>query len=281
MSTQSLTPVVSTASTTATFMVLRQDQESRAYRWLGLLSRTDGDFRFRYTADAASDPGLPTLPGFPDRTREYESPQLFATFANRVMTPRRDSYQSFLSMIGLSGGDADPFEVLARTWGTRATDRIQVLPVPTLDDAGHLQMRFLVHGGRYVDPEAQVLGTVDAGDRLRLAREPENQYDDLAILVCKDDSESVRPVGYVPAPLAPFVHSLWDQGIDPEVTAEAVNMPDSPLASNQMRLLARLEAAAGSGFDVMAALNPERLVLGPDDIRKSHSHSRILGRNQA
>lgn len=267
MSTQSLTTTASTGSRTATFMVLRQDQESRAYRWLGLLSRSGGEFRFRYTADATSDPNLQTLPGFPDRAQEYESPDLFATFANRVMTPRRDSYQRFLSMIGLSGEDADPFEVLARTWGTRATDRIQVLPVPTIDDAGRLQMRFLVHGGRYVDPDAQVLGTVAAGDRLRLSHEPDNQHDDLAILVCTDDSGLTRPVGYVPAPLAPFVHALWDHGIDPAVTAEAINMPDAPLASNQMRLLARLEATVGSGFDVMAALNPERVVTpSPEDV---------------
>ena len=47
--------------------------------------------------------------------------------------------------------------------------------------------------------------------------------------------------------------------IDPEVTAETVNMPDAPLASNQMRLLARLEATVGGDFDIMTALNPERV----------------------
>lgn len=267
MSTHTLSPATSAGLGTVDFLVLRQDEDTRAYRWLGLLSRHDDEFHFRYTPEAASDAGLRTLPGFPDPTRQYESRHLFATFANRVMTPRRDSYQSFLDMLGLSGEDVDPFEVLARTWGTRTTDRIQVLPVPTVDEGGRLRVRFLVHGGRYVDPEAAVLGTVNAGDRLMLVREAENPEDPLAILVCSKLSGSGRRLGYVPAPLAPFVHALWDKGIDLQVTAERVNMPDAPLASNQMRLLARLEATVGQDFDVMAALNPERVVTGrPDDV---------------
>ena len=251
-------PAVSAGPGAADFLVLRQDADTRAYRWLGVLSRHDGEFHFRYTGEAASDADLRTLPGFPDPTRQYASANLFATFANRVMTPRRDSYQSFLEMIGLSGEDIDPFEVLARTWGTRVTDRIQVLPVPKLDEGGRLRMRFLVHGGRYVDPDAKVLGTVNAGDRLALVHQPGNQEDSLAVLVCVDGS--ARAVGYVPAPLAPFVHALWERAIEPEVMAEKATMPDAPLASNQMRLLARLEAAVGADFDVMAALNPERVV---------------------
>lgn len=260
MSTHILSHAVSASPGAAEFLVLRQDADTRAYRWLGVLSRHDGEFHFRYTDKAASDADLRTLPGFPDPTRQYASANLFATFANRVMTPRRDSYQSFLDMIGLSGEDIDPFEVLARTWGTRVTDRIQVLPVPKLDQGGRLRMRFLVHGGRYVDPDAKVLGRVSAGDRLTLVREPGNPEDSLAVLVCVDGSE--RAVGCVPAPLAPFVHALWERGIEPEVMAEKVTMPDVPLASNQMRLLARLEATVPADFDVMAALNPERVAAG-------------------
>ena len=259
VSTDMLGPKTSAGLGTAEFLVLRQDQLTRGYRWLGLLSRHNGEFHFQYTPQAAADPELRPLPGFPDPDREYRSNGLFATFANRVMTPRRDSYQGFLDMIGLSGDLADPFEVLARTWGTRATDLIQVLPVPVVDEAGRLRMRFLVHGGRYVDPDAEVLTTVHAGDRLSLVPEPENPQDKRAVLVGAGGPGPDRRVGYIPAPLVPFVHSLWAHGIDPEVTAERVNSPHAPLGSNQMRMLARLEATVGGGFDVMAALNPEQV----------------------
>lgn len=52
---------------TPTFLVLRQDPDSREYRWLGLLSRSEDEYTFRYTAEAASDQRLRPLPGFADR----------------------------------------------------------------------------------------------------------------------------------------------------------------------------------------------------------------------
>jgi hypothetical protein len=257
MTAPALTPALSAPSSAVEFLVLRQDPESREYRWLGVLGRQDDEYRFSYTADVAADASTRPLPGFPDRHKEYRSTELFATFANRVMTPRRDSYREFLSLIGLSDGVADPFEVLARTWGTRVTDRIQVLPVPVVDERGRLRTRFLVHGGRHVDPAAEALRAIKAGDRLALVREPDNPHDPRAVLVCVAGEVPHRPVGYVPAPLVPLIEHLSIRGIEPEVTAEAVNLPGGPQVSNQMRLLARLEAEVGEGLDVLAALDPE------------------------
>ena len=65
MSTHALSPAVSAGPGAADFLVLRQDADTRAYRWLGVLSRHDGEFHFRYTDEAASDADLQTLPGFP------------------------------------------------------------------------------------------------------------------------------------------------------------------------------------------------------------------------
>lgn len=252
-----LTPATSAPPSAAEFLVLRQDPESREYRWLGVLGRDDGEYRFSYTADVAADASIRPLPGFPDRHRDYRSTELFATFANRVMTPRRDSYRAFLTLIGLPDGVADPFEVLARTWGTRVTDRIQVLPVPVVDERGRLHTRFLVHGGRHVDPEADALRTVKSGDRLALVQEPDNVHDPRAVVVCVSGEGANKRLGYVPAPLVPLIDHLLIHGVEPEVTAEAVNLPGGPQVSNQMRLLARLEAEVGEGFDIMAALSPE------------------------
>lgn len=246
------------SSNALSFLVLRQDPDSREYRWLGVLSRRDEEYVFRYTPKAANDDALRPLPGFADRQVEYRSTGLFATFANRVMTPRRDSYRHFLNMIGLDQQLPDPFEVLARTWGTRATDRIQVLPVPRVDTNGQLLTRFLVHGGGYVDPDAQALRRLQPGDPLALVAEPGNANDPLAVLVCTPQTGVPDDrLGYVPRPLAPFVHALWAEGAGIKVVAENINLPEDELASNQMRLLARLEAVVKPDFDVMAALDPE------------------------
>lgn len=236
------------------FLTLHQDPETRAYRVIGRLDRIGGNYLFCYAESVAIDPDGPLLPGFPERERRYESRNLFATFANRVMTPRRDSYRHHLQMLGLAETESpEPFEVLARTWGSRATDLIQLLPIPRVDATGALTTRFLVHGGRYVDPQAEHLRRVRIGERLGLLPEPSNPQDPSAVLVLEQDTGG--PLGYIPGPLTPFIHHLWAIAPDIRVVAEHVNLPDDRLASNQMRLLVRLETVVAPDFDVVEALD--------------------------
>jgi hypothetical protein len=63
----------------------------------------------------------PLLVHFPELDREYRSNEIFPIFANRVMSPRRSDFGSFLERLDL-GPDATPFEILARSAGSRATD---------------------------------------------------------------------------------------------------------------------------------------------------------------
>jgi hypothetical protein len=237
------------------FLVLRQDSDTREYAVVGRLDREDDQYVFRYAPKVADNPNAALLPGFPDRRLTYRARALFATFSNRVMTPRRDSYQDYLGLLGLEGGEPEPFEVLARTWGTRATDRIQVLPIPRVGRGGHLQTRFLVHGGGHVDPDGLALSRVRVGDELQLRHEPENSVDANAVLVLRMREED--RLGYIPRPLAPFIHALWRAHVEPVVIAEHINPPGARLVSNQMRLLARLEAHVPAGFDVEAALGQD------------------------
>ncbi|MGB7964117.1 MAG: HIRAN domain-containing protein [Propionicimonas sp.] len=237
------------------FLVLRQDPDTREYAVVGRLDREGDEYVFRYAPRVSEGPNASPLPGLPDRRQTYRSRALFATFSNRVMTPRRDSYQDYLGLLGLQGGEPEPFEVLARTWGTRTTDRIQVLPIPRVGPGGHLQTRFLVHGGAHVDPDGRALRRVRVGDQLQLRREPENPVDTSAVLVLRMGEED--RLGYIPRPLAPFIHALWAANVEPVVIAEHINLPGARLVSNQMRLLARLEARAPDGFDVEAALGQD------------------------
>lgn len=234
------------------FLVLRQDPATREYAVVGRLDHEADQYVFRYEPEVAEDPNAAPLPGFPDLRRTYRSPALFATFSNRVMTPRRDSYRDYLGLLGLQGSEPEPFEVLARTWGTRTTDRIQVLPIPRVGPGGHLQTRFLVHGGGHVDPDGRALRRVHVGDQLQLRHEPQNPEDENAVLVLRMGEE--ERLGYIPRPLAPFIHALWRAHVEPVVIAEHINLPGERLVSNQMRLLARLEAQVPVGFDVEAAL---------------------------
>lgn len=237
------------------FLVLRQDPDTREYSVVGRLDHEGGQYVFRYAPRVSDDPDEAPLPGLPDRHQIYRSRALFATFSNRVMTPRRDSYRDYLGLLGFEGGEAEPFEVLALTWGTRATDRIQVLPIPRVGQYGHLQTRFLVHGGGHVDPDGAALRRVTVGDQLQLRHEPANPADARAVLVLR--AGDTDRLGYIPRPLAPFIHALWGVNVEPVVVAEHINLPGERLVSNQMRLLARLEAQVPDGFNVEAALGQD------------------------
>ena len=93
------------------------------------------------------------------------------------------------------------------------------------------------------------------GDELQLRHEPENSVDANAVLVLRMGEED--RLGYIPRPLAPFIHALWraarragrDRRAHQPAWGTASQQPDAPLA--------RLEAQVPVGFDVEAALGQD------------------------
>ncbi len=237
------------------FIVLWQSPSDRVYRRVGTLTRDSDGYRFRYTPAAASIEGFHGFASFPDFAVEYRSDELFATFANRVMTPRRDSYDAYVQALGLHDARPEPFEVLARTLGTRATDLVQLLPAPTIDKHGLFSIYFLVHGSRHVDPAATQLGRVHNGDQLFLAPEEGNPVSPVAVLVGSElDPTPARALGCVPDVLGELVRALLASGAPVRATAEQVNNASQGQIPDHMRLLVRLDAVPSEGFDLDATL---------------------------
>ena len=231
------------------FLVLWQHPETRQYRRVGVLERRDSGYTFRYEPGAQTLEGFAGFAEFTDWDVTYRSERLFPTFANRVMTPRREGYERYIESLGVPGPRPEPFEVLAVTLGARATDHVQLLPLPRRNDNGVLSMQFLVHGARHVDPDATLLARVQAGDTLYLAPEAGNAYSPLAVLV----GPAARPtrdsaLGYVPEVLAGLVRRLMD-AYPVVVTAAHVNRPADEPVLDHMRLLVRLDALVPTTFD--------------------------------
>lgn len=237
------------------FLVLWQAPEDRSYHRVGTLQRDENGYIFAYTANASTVSGFLGFASFPDFESEYRSPTPFPTFANRVMTPRRDNYEAYVRSLGLGQTRPEPFEVLARTLGTRATDLVQLMPVPVVDVHGLLSFYFLVHGSRHVDPDGARLARLRPGDRLFLAPDADNPVSGVAVLV-GDAPQPVREsaLGYVPDALATLVHRLLAMGTEHRATAEQVNQPASSHVPDHMRLLVRFDAVVPDGFDVDSAL---------------------------
>ena len=215
-------------------------------RPVGVLTRsstTDGEsYRFIYLKAAEQFEGFQCLPGHPDLHQAYESEHLFPVFRNRLMPRRRPDYQDFVRRLALNV-ETDPFEVLIRSEGWRATDRIEVFAHPERTEDGLLTTLFFVRGIRHLPGATEAVDEVQVGDVLALVDKPDNPVNPRAIFV---STRTGRTVGYIPDCLLGMVHDLRELTSAVRVTAEHVN-PDT--APPHMRLLCRLQAPWPDGYE--------------------------------
>lgn len=200
-------------------------------------------FTFAYLKLAQNLSGFEPLPGLPDLYHRYDSPRLFPVFANRMMPRSRPEFDMLAARVDLSG-DADPFEVLARAGGRRATDRIEVFLGPERTAEGHSRVLLFARGIRHVAGAADAVSSLHPGDELALVDDPDNIYNPRAIVLRVSDGQ---PVGWIPDYLVEHVHELRDlNGSDPVVSVEHVNDESAP---PHMRLLCRLTAPWPHGYE--------------------------------
>jgi hypothetical protein len=221
-----LSPAESLTGGYRRFVVAWQDPQTRRFESIGLLEVADREFRFHYLPRAREIVSLRPLPGFPDQTRTYTSPRLFVLFAQRLMNRRRPDYPAWLELLGLPQGAPD-LDVLARSEGRRLGDNIALIPEPVVDGRGVSTATFFVHGLRHRmgdDPQVEpLLGRLRQGQLLRLAAEPGNPVNPLAVMVC----ESTVSLGWVPDPLVAYANTLLETS-EPKVVVERINGPDAP-----------------------------------------------------
>lgn len=217
-------------------LLVWQDPDTRRFAPVGALVQQDGVFVFRYIRRALREPAFRPLVSFPVLDRVYRSTDLPPFFANRVMSPRRPDYPQFIRALDLSVGDAPPFEMLARTGGSRVTDTFHVVAEPHPDADGRVRTLFLAHGIRHVPGALERIAQLSSGDALALRPEPDNEHNALALML---DAEPGHAVGYVPDWMLDVVRDLTDADPDHKVTVELVNGPATP---PHLRLLCRLEA---------------------------------------
>lgn len=200
-------------------------------------------YSFAYLKLAETLDGFHPLPGLPDLHRRYDSPALFPVFANRLMPRDRADYPDYLGRLDLDL-DADPFEVLGRSNGTRATDRIEVFAAPERTPDDHAMSLFFVRGIRHLDGAPTAVDQLQIGQELAIVDDPDNPVNGRALLLA---GENRVPVGWVPDYLVEHFHELrqWN-GTDPTVTIEHLNGPDT---APHMRALCRVTAPWPAGYE--------------------------------
>lgn len=222
-------PTEAASRTCRRLRLIWQDERTRRFIHVGTLDQlSDDSYTFSYTEDAAHEAFLP-LAEFPDLTKQYFSQKLPAFFSNRVMSPRRQSYQQYCSWLGLEDVPT-PIEILVRDGGGRVTDTFHVV-----DDFrpvnGRVEGHFMVSGVRHV--VSQEFPEQIEGEELELRPEPTNSTNEQAVLLL---TRGRRAVGYIPDWL---LGDVWGWGLEhTRVLVEQVNEQAPP----HLKVLCRIEA---------------------------------------
>ncbi len=178
---------------------------------IGHLARLgSGEFHFWYEdnlADAQAR-GFKLLPEFPvhrSAAAPYTERYLFPLFAERIPALSRLDTKAMMQEWGVTHPD-DQFEVLAKSGGIRATDRLELAEYRSPDDDLTNPLEFRIAGRRYIQNPAPLTN----GDMVSLRPEPENPSDPKAVVV---DNKGQR-AGYVPrqytALIGRFLNSSHD-----------------------------------------------------------------------
>ena len=228
-----------------------------------LVQRRHGDataYSFAYLKLAETLDGFRPLPGLPVLDRRYDSTALFPVFANRLMPRDRADCPDYLHRLDL-GVDADPIEVLERSNGTRATDRIEVFAEPRRTDDGMATSLFFVRGIRHLDGATEAVDRLRDGQSLTIVDDPTNKANHLALRLAGDDREQI---GWVPDYLVEHFHDLRDlNGTDPLVTVEHINGADT---APHMRVLCRVSAPWPDGYQPFSSIEFQPIVTLSDDL---------------
>lgn len=192
---------------------------------IGHLARSSGEFRFWYEDDLAhaQEHGFQMLPEFPMHRRAddpYAGRYLFALFAERIPAPTRRDAAPMLAAWGVERPD-DQFEVLARSGGLRATDRLELAEYRAVDDDLSEPLEFRIAGRRRIADAAPL--AVD--DAVSLRRERDNIADPAAVVV----DRLGRRAGYVPRQYTRLLGGLIDGGValDGKVIRELILPEDA------------------------------------------------------
>lgn len=209
---------------------------------IGLLEDLGGMYRFRYVATVLELADFRPLIGFPSLHRTYAAGRLFPFFAQRVLQPDRPDFSEYVQLLKLPV-TASPWELLARSGGTRKGDHYELLAEPRVDDDGRTSTTFFVRGLRFAprgpaSTEAR-LTSLRMGDALTLRPEPMNVVNPHAQLVGTSDD---FPLGWVPDLLLPLLQAA---SMAPHLAVAALNSPPAPW---HLRLLATLEARLTPGY---------------------------------
>ncbi|EBR8138633.1 HIRAN domain-containing protein [Salmonella enterica] len=174
-----------------------QAPDTRDWHVVGNLQERNSGYVFKYTKGALKSAKFTKFSGMTDVRETYVSEELFPLFKNRLLSPRRPEYPSFIKWLGLEDDNVNPIDILARSGGLRSTDQLQIFKKLEVDSEGRFEHFFFLHGLSYLNPMAnERVSELKPGQILRLCLDLQNEYDGDAVVVRADKPAEI--IGYCP-----------------------------------------------------------------------------------
>lgn len=229
MATQAVFERVESSNTQArSLRLIWKDPETSRYHEVGWFTQKEaGSYRFQYSPQLPESFEL--LAQFPLPDKVYDSEDLPAFFANRVMSRGRASYSRYVEWLGLDTS-ALPVELLARTGGGRVTDTFHLVDSFAMDAVNN-EGRFFVSGIQHTDNGLKLAEALHAGQQISMEDEPSNPHNPRAILLVVGGNK----LGWVPDWLVDDIHRLRALG-EVRIFVDQVNRE----APARLRVLCRL-----------------------------------------
>jgi hypothetical protein len=202
-----------------------QDPDSRRILPVArvITSGSDGyEFAYIQAVDEARGHGFLPLLTFPDLQKVYRSRELMPLLQNRLLQNGRPDYVDYLSQLGLTPEVAEPFAVLARSGGRRATDKLELFSPPIKDARGRLVCTVLARGVRHMPGAEEAIARLEPGARLEVTVDPTNPFNPKAMKL--EHGHAV--LGFLPDYLA---SELSCDASELEVIVGKVNLPPAPV----------------------------------------------------
>jgi len=229
-------------------------------------SETDGMYSFGYTRGAKALDCFVPFPGMSDLESVYCSFELFPTFANRLMSPKRPDFREYLSWLDFAEDEnPPPLAVLGISEGLRQTDSVELFPCPK-PVAGKYENKFFVHGIRYREEGAdEQIRKLQEKENLTLVPEDNNLHDPNAVAIYANGANGTK-IGFVPRYMTHDVRYLLECNGTQEVQVTVVRV--NPTAPTQLRLICQLQTSwpadfcpcSEDAYQPLAEINERQLV---------------------
>jgi len=213
-----------------------RNPQTRTWTPVGCIEYKNSTYFFNYTNGAKDENFIP-FGRMDDLSKKYSSNELFPIFKNRLLSKSRPEYEDYLDWLDIQG-EYNDFLELARSRGIRATDELQLFPIPEKNTDGNYEVLFFSHGMSHIAPDyIKRLTSLQKNDSLLLLRDIQNEVDPFA-LALRTKHDPVELLGYCPAFFAKDFNKLLELNGEKNVRVcvQKVNLA-APL---QLKLLCKL-----------------------------------------